>query len=171
MNNINNSTKDLTKVALMSALVCIATYFFKIPSLNGYTHLGDSMIFMAVLVLGWKRGALAGGLGAALADFLGGYMQWVIPTFLIKISMGVIMGLIAEKLFPNFKHGWLVGATIGGIFQVAGYTLIKIPMLGLAYALSTFPALSLQTISSIVIASVLVSTLLASGAIRKLKEI
>ena len=99
MNNVTKSTKNLTKVAIMSALVCIATYFFKIPSLNGYTHLGDSMIFMSVLILGWKRGALAGGIGAALADFLGGYMQWVIPTFLIKISMGIIMGLIAEKVF------------------------------------------------------------------------
>ena len=171
MNNVTTSTKDLTKVAIMGALVCIATYFFKVPSLNGYTHLGDSMIFMSVLVLGWKRGALAGGVGAALADFLGGYMQWVIPTFLIKVSMGVIMGLIAEKLFPNFKYGWIIGATIGGIFQIAGYTLIKIPMLGLAYALSTFPAVTLQTISGVLIASVLVSTLLASGAIRKLKEI
>lgn len=171
MNNVAKSTKDITKMAIMSALVCIATYFFKIPSLNGYTHLGDSMIFMSVLVLGWKRGALAGGVGAAIADFLGGYMQWVIPTFLIKISMGVIMGLIAEKLFPNFKYGWIIGATIGGIFQIAGYTLIKIPMLGLAYALSTFPAVTLQTISGVIIASVLVSTLLASGAIRKLKEI
>ncbi len=171
MNNVTKSTKNLTKVAIMSALVCIATYFFKIPSLNGYTHLGDSMIFMSVLILGWKRGALAGGIGAALADFLGGYMQWVIPTFLIKISMGIIMGLIAEKVFPNFKYGWLIGAILGGIFQIVGYTLIKIPMLGLAYALSSFPALTLQTISGILIAGVLVSTLLASGAIRKLKEI
>lgn len=171
MSNTQIKTKDLTKVALMSALVCLATYVLKIPTANGYTHLGDSMIFISVLILGWKKGSLAGGLGAALADFIGGYMQWVLPTFFIKIIMGIIIGLIAEKLLFNFKHGWIIGAIVGGIFQIAAYTLVKVPLFGVAYALSTFPALTAQTISGIAIAGVLVSTLLVSGTINKLKEI
>ncbi|AFS79744.1 hypothetical protein DUF1393 [Gottschalkia acidurici 9a] len=171
MKNIHVKTKNLTKIAIMSSLICIATYLFKIPSINGYTHLGDCMIFISVLILGWKKGALAGGIGGALADFLGGYMQWVLPTFIIKICMGVIMGLMAERLFPKLKYGWLIGAFVGGAFQVAAYTLVKIPLAGWGYAISSFPTVTMQTISSIVIAFILGSTLLASGTIKKLKEI
>lgn len=171
MQNVNTNTKDLTKMAIMSSLICVATYLFKIPSINGYTHLGDSMIFISVLILGWSKGALAGGVGAALADLLGGYMQWIIPTFFIKLFMGMIMGLIAERLLAKLKYGWIIGAITGGLFQIIAYTLVKIPLIGLGYAISSLPALTIQTISGIIIASVLVATLLASGIIMKLKEI
>ncbi len=171
MTNVSMSTKNLTKMAIMSALVFIATYFFKVPTLNGYTHLGDSMIFMSVLILGWKKGSLAGGLGASLSDLLGGYMQWVLPTFFIKILMGVIMGLVAEKLFPKFKYGWILGAVIGGLFQIVAYAVVKLPLFGWAYAVSSLPGDVVQTVTGVAIAAVLVSALLASGAIRKLKEI
>lgn len=170
MESANMKTRDLTKIGIMSSLVFLATYLFKIPSLNGYTHLGDSMIFIGVLILGRQKGALAGGIGACLADLLGGYSQWILPTFFIKASMAIIMGLITEKLFPNLKHGWVIGAAIGGVFQIVAYTLVKIPLFGMAYALSTLVALTSQTVGGILIASVLVSSLLASGIIRKLKE-
>ena len=81
----SSKTKVMIKMAIMIALIYLATFFIKIPSINGYTHLGDCMIFLSVLILGTKRGALAGGIGAALADYLGGYIIWVIPTFFIKI--------------------------------------------------------------------------------------
>ncbi|TJX15164.1 ECF transporter S component [Tissierella creatinini] len=89
MKNLKIKTKDITKVAIMSSLIFVATYLFKIPTLAGYTHLGDCMIFISVLILGRKKGALAGGIGAAIADFLGGYMHWVLPTFFIKLVMGL----------------------------------------------------------------------------------
>ena len=170
MTKVSMKTRDLTKLAIMSALVCIATYFLKVPTPTGYTHLGDSMIFIGVLVLGWKKGALAGGMGAALADFIGGYMQWVIPTFCIKFLMAALMGLIATKLLSKYKHGWIIGAVIGGTFQIPAYTLVKIPLFGLGYAISSLPTITGQTILGIVIASGLVSTMFASGAIKKLRE-
>ncbi|TJX12940.1 ECF transporter S component [Tissierella creatinini] len=163
-------TKDLTKLGIMSSLVCFATYLFKIPTIGGYTHLGDCMIFISVLILGRKKGALAGGMGAAIADLLGGYMQWVLPTFFIKLGMGLIVGLFAEEKLSKHKYGWLIGAIGGGIFQIIAYTLVKIPLLGWTYALSSLPTLIGQTISGIVIAAVIVSTLLSSSIINKFKE-
>lgn len=171
MNNVSTKTKDLTKLAIMTSLVCIATYFFKVPTLNGYTHLGDSMIFIAVLILGWKQGAIAGGVGAALADLFGGYVIWVLPTFFIKVLMAVIMGLIAEKLLSKFKHGWIVGALVGGTFQVLAYALASIPLFGMAYAVSNLAANTVQTASGIIIATALISALIASNGMEKLKEI
>lgn len=65
----------MVMTALMMCLVMIATMFIKvpIPFTQGYVHLGDSMIFLAVLILGKKSGALAAGAGSALGDIIGGY--------------------------------------------------------------------------------------------------
>ena len=93
MNKKQFTTKEITKIAMMAALVFIATYSLKVPSLHGYTHLGDCMIFISVLLLGGKKGAIAGGIGASLADLVGGYMVWIVPTFFIKFVMACIMGL------------------------------------------------------------------------------
>ena len=43
-----DTTLDISIIGLMSALVFVGTYFFKIPSAFGYTHLGDCMIILTV---------------------------------------------------------------------------------------------------------------------------
>lgn len=171
MESMRIKTTDLTKLAIMSSLICIFTYFFKVPSITGYTHLGDSMIFLAVLLLGWKKGAIAGGLGAGLADFIGGYMQWVVPTFFIKAFMAIIMGLMVEKIFPNLKYGWMVGAVTGGVFQVVAYALFKLPLFGAGYAVAGLPGDIIQTVAGLVVAFILVSALMASGNMKRLKNL
>ena len=62
MNKKQFTTKEITKIAMMAALVFIAIYSLKVPSLHGYTHLGDCMIFISVLLLGGKKGSIAGGM-------------------------------------------------------------------------------------------------------------
>ena len=171
MNKEQIKTKDLTKMGLMAALVFFGTFFIKIPSISGYTHLGDCMIFLSVIILGWRKGAVAGGIGAALADLLGGYTQWIIPTLFIKAIMAMIMGMITEKLFPNLRFGWLIGATVGGIFQIAGYTFVRILLYGTAMGFVELPMLILQTVSGVALSLVLVTTLLQTNIINKLKEI
>ena len=78
------SASELAYTGVMAALVFIGTYCFKIPSPFGYTHLGDCMIILTVCLFGTKRGVLAGSLGAGIADFLGGYAVWVLPTMVLK---------------------------------------------------------------------------------------
>ena len=122
----HEKTKELAMTALMTALIFTATYIIKIPNpaTGGYTHMGDCMIFLGVMVLGRKQGALAGGLGGALSDLLSGAAVWVLPTFFIKYAMGWIMGLLLEK--SRFKNR-LIAAGTGGVFQIIAYTLVKIP--------------------------------------------
>ena len=95
----NETTKRIAKTALMIALIFVCTFTIKLPNpaTGGYTHMGDCMAFLAVLVLGKKDGALAAGLGAALSDLLTGAMIWVLPTFIFKFIMGYIMGVVLEK--------------------------------------------------------------------------
>ena len=169
-NTSSMSARDLSKTGIMAALVFLATYIIKIPSINGYSHLGDCMILIGVLILGWKKGALAGGMGAALADLFGGYMQWVFPTFFIKAVMAAIMGLIIEKIMPDKKGNWLWGAIIGGIVQIIGYTAVKILYYGFAVAMTMTPGLLVQTGAGIVLTAVFVSVLGASGILKYAKE-
>ena len=60
-----NRITTLVMTGLMMCLVMVATMFIKIPipMTQGYVHLGDSMIFLAVLILGKKYGAAAAGIG------------------------------------------------------------------------------------------------------------
>jgi uncharacterized membrane protein len=93
------NTYKLTLTGLMTAAVTVATMAIMIPVPNtgGYIHAGDSMVFLSVLVLGWRYGAFAAGVGSALADVLSGYMLWAPSTLIIKTLMAVLMGLPSKK--------------------------------------------------------------------------
>ena len=100
------TTKDITIVGVMAALVFAATYFLKInmPLTMGYVHLGDSMIFLAVYLFGWKKGALAGAIGGAMSDLIGGYVIWIVPTFAIKFIMAMVAGLLFDLIKSKGKY-------------------------------------------------------------------
>lgn len=163
-------TKAITKTGLMAALICLATFFFKVPSLHGYTHLGDGFIFIAVWLLGTKKGAAAGGIGAALSDMIGGYPAWIVPTFFIKVIMSVIMGTIAYKAFNEKKAGFILGSVLGGLVQIALYTLVKIPLYDMAYALTGIPKLFIQTGAGIVVMIAVMAALEKANLTKKLRE-
>lgn len=164
-----DTTLDISIIGLMSALVFVGTYFFKIPSAFGYTHLGDCMIILTVCLFGTRCGVLTGAIGAGLSDFLGGYAVWLLPTMVLKGLWAFIAGTIAYKLLPNFKYSWLVGAIVGGIAHIIGYTLVKIPLYGTVVAFGEMFTLSMQTIAGIALGGVVYTILVQSPAIRTLK--
>jgi uncharacterized membrane protein len=92
------STKTLVLTGMMTALVFIATIAIRIPVpfTQGYIHAGDTMIFVSAALLGPVPGMIAAGVGSALADLMGGYPQWIIPTLLIKGIMGYLMGIFVN---------------------------------------------------------------------------
>lgn len=131
----NDKTGKLVLTALMVCLVLLATYIIKIPSpfTQGYVHLGDTMIFLSVLLLGKKGGAAAAGLGSALADLMGGYAAYAPWTFIIKGLMAFIMGVFIEMMLKKKKHHVKIGSVplieilgmvIAGIVMVAGYAIV-----------------------------------------------
>ena len=116
-------TNKLVLTALMVCLVLLATYIIKIPSpfTQGYVHLGDTMIFLSVLLLGKKGGAAAAGLGSALADLLGGYAAYAPWTFLIKALMAFIMGAFIEAATKKKKHHVKIGSV--PVVEIVGMIL------------------------------------------------
>lgn len=131
----NEKTYKLILTALMTGLVLVATISIRIPSpfTQGYVHLGDSMIFLSVLLLGKKGGSVAAGLGSALADIMGGYAMYSIWTLIIKALMAFIMGIFIEaatkKEKKHIKLGnmpliEIVGMVLAGIEMVIGYAVV-----------------------------------------------
>lgn len=169
---MNQSMKSMVRTAMMTAIIFICTYTFKIPIAltGGYTHLGDCAIFIGVMLLGRKNGALAAAIGASLSDLLGGFIVWVIPTFVIKGVMALIMGSIAEKVMHGRKLNFLAGAVLGGIWQVAAYTAVKFFMISPAAAVATIPTVSMQTVAGITISAIVIGAVRSSKAWYKLKE-
>lgn len=146
--------------ALMAAIIFVATYLIRLPNpaTGGYSHLGDCMIFLAVVLLGRKNGAAAAAIGGAFSDFLAGAAIWIVPTLVIKYIMAYIMGTII-KSSPANKKLQLAGAVIGGIFQIIAYTLVKVVLLGKEVAFVSLPNISIQTTFGIVIFMILSATL------------
>lgn len=126
--NTLNKTRTLTMTGLMTAAVTVATIAIMIPVPNtgGYIHAGDSMVFLSVLVLGWKYGAVAAGLGSALADIISGYAQWAPATLLIKTLMAVLMGLAIEKAMKSKTHAVIVAAVIACSWLVFNFLTVLI---------------------------------------------
>ncbi len=92
-----NRTRRLCLAALLAALVFVLTYVPKIPIPVGYVHLGDSVIYVGALVFARRDAALAASIGSCLADFLGGFPLWIVPTFLIKYVMVWVVWLLTHS--------------------------------------------------------------------------
>jgi len=156
MSTTSEKTKVLVMTALMAAIIFVATYLIRIPNptTGGYSHLGDCMIFLAIVILGRRNGSLAAGLGGALSDFLAGAPIWILPTLVIKYVMGFIMGTII-KSYPESHKLQLIGAIIGGLFQIIAYTLVKVILIGTEAAVLSIPNVTLQTAFGIVVFMIL----------------
>jgi uncharacterized membrane protein len=89
--------------AAFIALVTASTLLIKIPVpvTQGYINLGDAAVIIAALLFGPRTGLIAGGIGLALADWLGGYAHWAPFTLIIKGLEGFLVGLIATRASGN----------------------------------------------------------------------
>jgi uncharacterized membrane protein len=86
---------DIAFVAVFSALTAVITGStgMVLPSpTGGYTNVGDTVIFIAALLLGSKVGGLVGVIGPVVADLFVGYPRWFV-TVLAHGSEGFIAGL------------------------------------------------------------------------------
>ena len=73
----NETIRKLVLSAMFAALCCVATMIVQIPTVAGYTNLGECMCLLAGLVLGPWYGFFAAGIGSGLADLLAGYAHYV----------------------------------------------------------------------------------------------
>ena len=133
-----NVDKTVLTAMFMGMIVAMTMVIrIPIPATQGYIHLGDSMIFLAVLALGKKRGAVAAGVGSALADVIGGYAIYAPVTLVVKALMALIVGAFIEWAVKRGRFAGaggkvitLIGMVLGGAVMVAGYYFAEVFMYG-----------------------------------------
>lgn len=138
-----------------SRYLCVATMVVQIPIPLGYAHLGDSVILISAYFFGPVVGALAGGIGSAMADILTGYAIWALPTLLIK----TIMPVIACTFFKNnvqrckvFSIRGIAGAVVTLLFMTAGYVFFGGILYGSAAAgIASAPGLLLKSVVNLAV--------------------
>ena len=96
--------------------------FFHIPTgfNGGYIHLGDTLIYLAAVLLPTPYAMVAAGLGGALADTLTGGILWAIPTIIIKPTMVLFFTSKADNIICRRN---ILAVFIAGIVGCLGYYL------------------------------------------------
>ena len=115
------SARLLALTGLFAALGCVGTMVLQVPSpTGGYMNLGDAVVILGAWLLGPVYGAVAGGVGPAMADLLSGYAIYVPATLAIK----AVMALTAAGLYRGLKQkGLLLCALAAEVPMVLGYWL------------------------------------------------
>jgi uncharacterized membrane protein len=126
-----NKTQKLVLTALLACLGTVAILIFRIPvpGDQGIIHLGDSIIFLAVLILGTKYAVPAAAIGHSMANILGGLAMWAPWTFVIKGTMALITGVFITNMLKDnkdcspFKKTLIkvTGMILGGTWMISGY--------------------------------------------------
>ena len=118
--------RNLTLTGVLTALVFVVARFLPaIPlGINAYVNLGDTVIYLSVLVLPTPYAIAAGAIGAALSDLTFGAVLWVIPTLLVK----ALIVLTAKGLCKVSKHHDLM-ISLCGVVGVIGYYLAEVVLI------------------------------------------
>ena len=138
MTNTDSKVYPIVMTAMMMCIIMVSIVLFRIPIpfTQGYVNLSDAMIFLAVIMLGYKYGAVAAGLGGMLGDLMAGFAMWAPWTFCIKGLMALIFGLIIQSTLTRKLTGRgflsieIIGMILAGVFMTAGYYLAEGIMYG-----------------------------------------
>lgn len=140
------TTQELVFTALMTALVFVATYLPHIPIPLGYAHLGDAVIFLLAFLAPRRTTLFAACIGSALADLLGGFVLWIVPTLVIKFVMAEIVcriGRRGNEIAP--RSGIIVALFLASLWMAAAYTLAgAVLYASLPAALASAPGLLME---------------------------
>lgn len=117
---------DIIQIALMAAITYIATAVINIPTgvvFKGVVHLGDSMVLLAAILLGKKKGFFSAAVGMSLFDILSPYAIWAPFTFFIKGIMAYIAASVAYRKDYNGEKFWnnVIACIAAGIWMVGAY--------------------------------------------------
>ena len=152
-------TLKLTYTAMLTAMVCVATMLIRIPTMVGYTNLGDGFILLSAFLFGPFYGAVAGGIGSMLADIISGYAFYAPATLVIK---GLIAVIAARLWKAMSKRGgdkvWkkILASLVAEIWMAAGYWTFETLFLGEAKAaLASVPNNIAQGLVGVVLGMVL----------------
>lgn len=132
--------KRLAQAGLLTALCYIGFAFFKIDIPAGTEkasfHFGNVFCVLAALLLGGYWGGLAGAIGMTIGDLTTTYVTSAPKTFLLKLCIGLIVGLVAHSIFKlchNHSAKYVTGVTILACVCGMGFNVVADPLVGYFY--------------------------------------
>ena len=141
MNQRSQTLRKLCMAALFAALCYIGFTYCKIDLQVGTEktafHLGNVFCVLAALFLGGFWGGMAGAVGMTIADLTTAYVTSAPKTFVLKLCIGLITGLIAHKVFHLSRDGQrriaLPVATVISCACGMAFNLVADPVVGYFY--------------------------------------
>ena len=109
------SPARIALVAVLIALTAVFTLLIRVPTpAKGYVNLSDVAITFAALSFGPWVGLVAGGVGTALADLLGGFAPFAPLTLVAHGVQGLVIGWICRRnrSLPVMIAAWAAGALV-----------------------------------------------------------
>lgn len=130
----------LAQAALCAALCYIGFAFFKIDIPVGTEktafHFGNVFCVIAALLIGGYWGGLAGAVGMTIGDLTTAYVTSAPKTFVLKLCIGLIVGVVAHKAFKLSKpHSakYTAVATIVSAAAGMAFNIVADPLVGYFY--------------------------------------
>ena len=120
----------------MFAAICFVVLMFRIPIADQFVHAGNAVCILAALLLGGSWGGLAGAIGMTIADLTTAYVTSAPKTFLLKLCIGLIVGLVAHKIFHLSKEHsvkYVTGVTILASACGMAFNVVADPLVGYFY--------------------------------------
>lgn len=132
--------KKLAQAGLLAALCYIGFAFFKIdipvgPEKTAF-HFGNVFCVLAALLLGGFWGGLSGAVGMTIGDLTTAYVTSAPKTFLLKLCIGLIVGLVAHvifKLSQQHSKKYIAGVTVLASACGMAFNIVADPLVGYFY--------------------------------------
>jgi len=119
--------RTIAVTAIMIAIVAVFTLAIRVPfaPTRGYFNFSDVAVYFAAFAFGPWVGLVAGGVGAALADIMGGYTMYAPLTFFAHGLEGLVAGFIGRgKGVTRMILGWALGAVVMLAFYFVGEAFV-----------------------------------------------
>lgn len=119
------SARKIALLAFYVALVSVSTVLLPlyVPATKGYFNVGEAAIYSIALLSGPYFGAVAGGLGSALADLALAPM-FAPATLVIKGLEGGVLGFLGKKRPQLSRRRWTVFPLLVALVLFLGVFLI-----------------------------------------------
>lgn len=125
----NTKLKLMITTAVFAAVITSLTFFVKIPTFGGgYVHVGDFIIYLAAVVLPMPYAVAAAAIGGGLADLLGGYAHYIIPTMIVKALITLPFSSKSKKILTHRNALMVIPS---GVITVVGYAITKAILLSI----------------------------------------
>lgn len=142
----------ITNTAIFTAIILLSTMLIKFSTGlgEGYIHFGDCFIYLSACILPFPYCLVASALGGALADILGGFAVWSVPTAIIKILITLPFMFACKKnntsKILNVKIAMM--SIISGVISILGYFIAECILYSVASATLSIIGNTIQAVAS-----------------------